>query len=54
MTVFLRLFLLLICATVLTACSDYPSTDPQPKMKQEMTQSPTGQNVYRYRPVDSQ
>ncbi|MDR3405976.1 MAG: hypothetical protein P4L99_26055 [Chthoniobacter sp.] len=47
-----RIFLLLLCATVLTSCADQPEAAPGKKRKLEAITNPMGQTTYVYRDVD--
>jgi len=49
---FARIFFVFLGAVVLSSCTDMADDSSQPKMKQEMHQSPMGQTTYTYRPVD--
>ena len=48
-----RVFFVLVCAVVSSACSDYPdAAASRPKMKQVAHTNPMGQTIYTYEPSD--
>ena len=48
----LRILFLVLCAAVLSSCTDYFESAGEPQMRQHQMQTPGGANIYTYKPDD--